>query len=200
VNDGEHIGVFGGTFDPIHNAHLAIARAALAEAGLDRVIFVVAARPPHKEGGAVADPEDRYAMVAAAVANEDGMEASRLELEREGLSYTTDTLAELERLYPQGHLHLILGLDSLVDFPKWKDPAGILARARVLAVSRPGSLRVAPELEGHYDLLPFEETDLSSTEVRRRITEGEPLDDVLPAAVQEIIRERHIYGVCAGDK
>jgi nicotinate-nucleotide adenylyltransferase len=193
----QRIGVFGGTFDPVHNAHVAIARAALEHARLDRVLFVVAARPPHKSGGPYATPEERAALVDAAIGNEPGMELCRIEIERKGPSYMVDTLRTLAEMYPGAEFYLIVGEDSVEDLPRWKDAPAILERARILAVPRPGSWRVDPVLEGRYERLPFEKTRASSTEVRERIVAGKPLDDLLPASVAALIAERGLYDVCS---
>jgi len=189
----ERIGVFGGTFDPIHTKHLEIARAALEQARLDRVLFVVAARPPHKREAMPADPEDRFAMVEAAVADESAFEACRIELDREGTSYTVDTLEHLQVLYPDAQFWMIIGQDSLVDLPKWRAPERILALARPLVVPRPGDWTVPKQLEGRFDWLDLPEADISSTEARRRIATGEPLDGLLPESVQRVIEQRGIY-------
>lgn len=188
------IGVFGGTFDPIHNAHCAIAQTAMAHAKLDKVLFVVAGSPPHKPDDSLASAEDRYAMVRAAVTDMPGMEASRLELDRPGPSYTVDTLRAVEAQYPHAKLFLVVGHDSLVNLPEWYDTAGILARAHLLSVPRPGlSPEVPAELNGHYSVLPFVETTLSSTEVRDTIMAGEPYAHLVPPAVADLIANRGIY-------
>jgi len=185
--------VYGGTFDPVHNGHLEIARAARAQAGLDKVLFVVAGQPPHRGRGARASAEDRYAMVAEAVADEPGMEPCRLELDRPGPSYTVDTLAALQEQYPGAALFLILGLDAAADFPKWRNTAGILSRARLLVVPRPGRYDIPDWLQPHCTLLRFAPVDLSSTEIRDRLTAGETPDGVLPLRVLHLIHERGIY-------
>ncbi len=190
----KRIGVYGGTFDPVHNAHLEIARAARRCAALDVVLIVVAARPPHKENETFATPEDRMAMVKAAVLDEAGMESSDVEMRREGPSYTSQTLVELHEHYPESELYLIIGMDSLADLPKWKDPETILEHAELLVVPRPGNGTAAPDMvAGKYCVIPFEETDISSTEIRVRIARGTPIDDVVPAAVEALIHERGIY-------
>ncbi len=196
MSELRRIGVFGGTFDPIHNTHCAIARAALREAGLDLVYFVVSARPPHKHDEAVASAEDRLAMVRAAIQDEPDMEASPIELERTGPSYTVDTLRQLEQRFPGTSLFLIIGLDSLVDFLEWRDPLEILNHAKLLVVPRPGLRHSAPEaLEGRYQVLPFCESAVSSTDIRARIARGEPIEDLVPLAVTRYIKDRGIYGV-----
>ncbi|MBI4556932.1 MAG: nicotinate-nucleotide adenylyltransferase [Candidatus Hydrogenedentes bacterium] len=192
----ERIGVFGGTFDPIHCAHLEIARTAVREAALDRVLFVVSACPPHKRmRSPIAKVEDRYAMVRAAVKDELKMEASCLEIDRPGPSYTVETLETLRALHPDAQLFLILGMDSLVDLPHWKHPQRILELARLLVVRRPGTWNIPESVKGHFELLSLRETTLSSTEVRRRVSAGEDVREMLPAAVEQLIREKNIYEV-----
>jgi len=188
------IGVFGGTFDPIHNAHIDIGRAARDQAGLDRVLFVVAHVPPHKQDQIDASAEDRYAIVEAALENEQGIEASRIELDRDGISYTADTLQALHDLHPDAEFFLIIGMDSLIDLPRWHHPERITEHATLLVVPRPGEWHASDELEGKYELLKFDQVDLSSTDVRARIDSGEDLDGIVPPAAAEIIRAKGLYG------
>lgn len=190
------IGVLGGTFDPIHNVHLQMARAALEQANLDRVLFVVSARPPHKRARGCESPEHRYAMVEAALADQPRMEPSRIEIDREGPSYTAVTLQQLRDEHPDAELFLILGIDSLADLMRWRDPETILRLARLLVVPRPGVFRIPSELEGHYRLLDFPPAPVSSTDVRRRIADKEPLDSLLPPAVKQYILEKDLYDAC----
>lgn len=194
------IGVFGGTFDPIHLAHIEVARAARDAAHLDKVLFMVSARPPHKKNETAADPEQRLAMVIAALNGDDTFEASRIEVDREGPSYTADTIDTLRERYPDAELFLIVGEDSLMDLPKWRDPERILQRAHLLVVPRPGIDEERPEiLEGHYDMLPFEEHEISSTEIRRRLAAGDASDDLLPSGVREVIDREGLYGTEISD-
>jgi nicotinate-nucleotide adenylyltransferase len=193
MSDKHRIGILGGTFDPIHNTHLAIAQTAFKEASLDKVLFLVAASPPHKKG-MIATPEQRYAMVQAAVQNEPAFEASDIEINREGPSYTAVTLRELKNLYPDSEFFLIMGLDSLIDFPNWREPDTILSLATILAVTRPGNGSELPgSLDGHYRLLPFSESEVSSTAVRLKVRQGGDLKNVLPPAVSDIIKKEGIY-------
>lgn len=188
------VGVYGGTFDPIHRTHLEIAQAAMRHAQLDKVIFVVAARPPHKRGGVFASAEDRLAMVEALVAQEPGMAVSRLELDREGPSYTVDTLRELQAEYPDAALYLIVGYDTLLDLPKWRDPQGVFDRARLLVVPRPEASEPVPAvLEGRFEFIPFSESAVSSTEIRERLAAGRGVGESVPPPVAAIIRERELY-------
>lgn len=192
----KRIGVFGGTFDPIHNAHIDIARAAIDFANLDVVFFVVAARPPHKSGDTYASPEQRLAMVEAALADQSGLQPSSLEIERDGPSYTAETLRQLEDVNHGADFFLILGHDSLIELSGWKDPETILFFARLLAVSRPGERKAVPEgLKGKYDIIPFNETPVSSTEIRQRIADGLSVDRLVPASVLGIIDREGLYNV-----
>lgn len=194
MSQPKRIGVLGGTFDPIHNTHLAMARAAMESARLDRVLFVLSARPPHKRDDTVASPEQRLEMIEAALEREAKFEACDIELHREGPSYMWETLRDLEEEHPGAEFFLIVGLDSLLDFPNWKDPEDILERARLLVAPREGDGRVVPaSLEGKYDFVPFEESDVSSTDVRGRVSRGESIDALVPAGVVRLIRERGIY-------
>lgn len=188
------IGIFGGTFDPIHNAHLHIARAAREQAQLDKVLFVVAARPPHKQGGACASAEDRYSMVCRALESEEGLEPCRIELDRSGPSYTVDTVRWLMALYPEAKLFLIIGCDSLREFLTWRDPTGILECVNVLVVPRPNQTADIPaELEGHYRFLDFEPMALSSTGIRQRLLGKKDIDGLAPAAVTRMIKKEDCY-------
>ncbi len=170
-----------------------IARAALRQASLDRLLFVVAGTPPHKRHATTASPEDRFALVEAAVADEPQMEPSRIELDRPGPSFTVDTLALLQEQFPGVELYLVLGMDALIDLPKWRSPERIVSLAQLLVVPRPGEWKVPDSMTGRYAMLDFSETEVSSTEIRRRIVAGESLDEFLPDAVSRLIRERGIY-------
>lgn len=199
MSSPRRIGVFGGTFDPIHNTHLAIARAAREQANLDEVLFVVSANPPHKRGATFASAEDRLALVEAAVADQPGMTASRIELDRSGPSYTADTLDALQQRFPGAELFLIIGMDSLVDLPKWRAPERIVAAAHLLVVPRPGEPAVPDYVKGKYTMLAFRETEVSSTDIRARIEAGDPCHDLLPPAVSDRIQERGLYRECIED-
>ena len=194
MSQPKRIGVLGGTFDPIHNTHLDMARAAMESARLDTVLFVLSARPPHKRDDTVASPEQRLDMLEAALEDEANFAACEVELHREGPSYMRETLRDLEEAYPGAEFFLILGLDSLLDFPNWKGPEDILKRARLLVAPREGDGRVVPaSLEGKYDFVPFKESDVSSTDIRGRVSRAEPIDALVPGGVVRLIREQGIY-------
>ncbi len=194
MNKTERIGVFGGTFDPIHEAHIRIAKAALNQARLDRVLFVVASDPPHKLRAELhAAPEERFAMVQAALAGESGLEPSRVELDRDGPSYTDETLSVLERQFPGAELFLILGMDSLADLPKWRNFKAILTTAQLLVAPRPGKYHVSAELDGRYTMLDIDPVEISSTEVRNRAANREAYEELLPPPVRRYVKEHGTY-------
>lgn len=194
MSEPRRIGIYGGTFDPVHRTHLDIARAARDFARLDRVLFVVAPHPPHKRGEVFAPAEDRFALVQAAIAGEPGFEASRIEMDRPGLSYTADTLEALHAACPDAALFLIVGADSLADLPGWHRLPDILKHAHLLVAPRGGvDADAPPALAGHYTILPMTPSDVSSTEVRRRAAAGLPIADLTPPQVAERIRQKELY-------
>lgn len=191
------IGIYGGTFNPPHRAHLEIARQALRHLALDEVIFVVAAVPPHKQGEVYVGSEDRLAMVEAMVAEEPRMRVSRMELEREGPSYTVDTLRAFHALHPHTKLFFLVGGDSLQDLPRWREPGAILAEADLIVAMRPGiSQEVPPMLREHCHVLPGLAPPISSTDIRNRLAQGEDVRALVPPPVERVIRERGLYHAC----
>jgi nicotinate-nucleotide adenylyltransferase len=182
------IGVFGGTFDPVHVGHLAIAQAALETAGLDRVVFVPAKRSPLKEAGPVAGEADRLAMLQAATKDEPRFAVSRVALDRDGPSYTVDTL---EALRTEGELFLILGSDAHAELARWKSPDRVRRLAKILVARRPG----APEGGQPGDALFFDapSLDLSSRELRARASRGLSLRYLVPDEVWRHIARTGLY-------
>jgi nicotinate-nucleotide adenylyltransferase len=182
------VGVFGGTFDPVHVGHLAIALAALESVPLDRVLFVPARRSPLKDRDPIASVADRVAMLQAAIAGEPRFALSRVELDRDGVSYTVDTL---EALRSEGELFLILGSDALADLARWRAPGRIRELATILVAARPG----APEPDAVHRARAFDapRLDISSRELRARAARGMSLRYLVPDAVWEQIRKRGLY-------
>lgn len=194
------IGVLGGTFDPVHAGHLAAARAAIECAGLDRVVFVPTGEPPHRSA-AVAGARHRLEMTRLAIDFDKALEVSDVEIRRGGISYTADTLRELKDMYPQDELFLILGWDAARLFATWRVPDEIRRLATLVVVTRPGSgeadgaaLRAAG-LDPNKTILCARETpDISGSELRDAIANGEPVGDRLPPAVLEYIARNRLYG------
>jgi nicotinate-nucleotide adenylyltransferase len=182
------IGVFGGTFDPVHVGHLAIALAALESVPLERVMFVPARRSPLKDRDPLASVADRVTMLESAIASEPRFALSRVELERDGVSYTVETL---EALRSEGELFLILGSDALADLARWRTPERIRELATILVAARPG----APEPDPMHRARSFDapRLDISSRELRARAARGMSLRYLVPDAVWEHIKKRGLY-------
>jgi len=189
------IGILGGTFDPVHRGHLALARAAWKEFHLDRVIFVPALIPPHKAARRDLTPAPyRYRMVEMALAGEPAFEISDVELNRPAVSYTVDTLREFQKKYPDAELFLILGEDALADFSKWHERDSILRLARFLAAPRRSKCHAPNIPEGmKIDRIPMPVCPISSSEIREKIRGGEIPQGVFPEEVGTYIRQMHLY-------
>jgi nicotinate-nucleotide adenylyltransferase len=194
------IGVFGGTFDPIHEGHLAAAKAAMECAHLDRVLFVPSAQPPHR-GTPVAPAEHRLAMTKLAVQGEPSFEVSDVEVTRGGTSYTLDTLSELHREHPQDELFLILGWDAARLFRTWHEPDRVRSLASIVIIDRPGLGQPGLSELASLGLDParvigchFATPDVSGSELRRAIAAGQSVSGKLPAAVERYITEHRLYG------
>ncbi len=190
----ERIGVFGGSFDPIHIGHLAIAHEALRQCDLDVVLFIVTALPPHKKEPEAA-VEHRLRMVEMAIEAEPRFRASRIEIERGGASYTAETLNQLRRTYSESSFYLIVGADSAIDFSMWKDPDSVIEMSRVVVAPRPGFdlSQIEPRLRGRAQVFQAPMIDLSSTMIRDRLRDGQPIEFLVPDAVERYIREHGLY-------
>lgn len=190
------LGIVGGTFDPIHTGHVLLALFALERLPLDRVLFVPAAYPPHKESRPDTAPaEDRWAMVQMAIDGLPHFQASRVELDRPGKSYTVDTLRQLRDDYPDYDLHLIIGEDNVSQLSTWYDPRGILELCTVVAGSRvTADLDADSALARHIVALDTPLFQISSTEIRQRLDADLPVRYLLPESVETYIRDRKLYG------
>lgn len=195
----ERIGIMGGSFNPIHERHVEMARAAQQEYALDRLIFLPTGNPPHKRQG-LADGEDRFEMTRLAVFGLPGCSASRMELDRQGVIYTVDTLSAMQKQWPGAELYYIIGEDTLLDLPNWRKPDKVFTLCRFLVCCRTsGELEKLPltkklmsrEAKLHFLSLPPRE--ISATEVRRKLAAGEPTEELFPQ-VQEYIRVMGLYG------
>jgi nicotinate-nucleotide adenylyltransferase len=195
----------GGTFDPIHVGHLAVAEEARDALGLERIVFIPAGQPPHKTASEVSSATDRLAMVALAIAGNGAFELSRLEVDRPGPSYTVDTVAELVASEAADgrtpDLTLILSAETFADLPTWHEPARLLATVRVAVVPRegypapdPGWLaRTFPGQEDRVDFLEGPRLGLSSTALRERIAVGRSIRYLVPDAVAGYIAGHRLY-------
>lgn len=194
------IGIMGGTFDPIHYGHLRAADEAHAALNLSEVIFIPAGQPPHKTSRNVSDPEDRFNMTLLATAGCPYFTASRLEVDKKGLSYTIDTIKELKSLpeYSNCEFYFITGLDAVLDIVSWKSPTEILTLCKFVAVSRYGySHERVDDLpdEIKKSIIPLEIPLLaiSSTELRERIRTKWSIKFLVPPEVEEYIKKKHLY-------
>jgi nicotinate-nucleotide adenylyltransferase len=191
---GERLGIFGGTFDPPHVGHLVTAVNVRYELSLDRVLLVVADQPWQKVGTRdISAAEDRFAMVEAAVGDVEGLEASRIELDRGGMSYTADTLSQLLAGDPTRHLYVILGSDAAVGLPDWERADEVRALSTIVVVERPGSGEGQPPPGWSWVRVEVPRLEVSSTDLRARVSDGRPLDYLLSRAVIDTIERRGLY-------
>lgn len=193
-NEPSRLGILGGTFDPIHVGHLVAASEAMHRFGLDRVVLVPAGRPWQKSE--FSDAEDRLMMTTLAAATHPRLSVSRIEIDRKGPTYTVDTLEALRAGFPEAELFLIVGADVAMELKTWHRVEDIAPLATVVAVTRPGSeLTALPTDPGLPDVQVMEmpALDVSSTDIRRRIATGAPIDFLVPADVAAYIRDKGLY-------
>lgn len=194
--DTRRIGLMGGTFDPPHLAHLAIAEAARERFFLDRVIWLPAGDPPHKPQS-ITPQEHRYAMTLLATADNPHFEVSRLEMERQGPSFTLHTLQHYDHIFRGCELFFIIGGDSLLELMTWHRPDEIVKLARLIAVTRPGTEltleAVPPEIAGRIELLPQPGIAISSTGIRQRVGAGNGVRYLTPPNVEIYFRKHRLY-------
>jgi len=202
------IGVYGGSFDPVHLGHLLAAESCREQAGLDRVIFVPAAVPPHKRDRSLAPAEDRLAMLRLATGGHDAFAVSTIELDRGGVSWTVDTLEGLAAAHPTATLRLILGPDALADLPSWREPSRIVALAEPLAVEREGlddvaalaanrplaellgAERIARLVSGRVRMPAI---GIRASGVRGRVAAGRSIRYLVPRAVEAYVGAHALY-------
>jgi nicotinate-nucleotide adenylyltransferase len=214
----ETIGLFGGTFDPIHLGHLRAAAEVRRRTGIDRILFIPSFLPPHKAAVWTAPAADRLRMVELAVRRRAGFEASPIEVEAGGKSYSIRTLRRVRRLRPRSRIFFIVGVDAFLDIGTWRAYKKVLAECTFIVTGRPGfdlerargvlggrlrrsigTLEEAGDLAGRVPprirviLTPIRALDVSSTAVRDRVRRGLPLEGLVPRAVAAYIRARQLY-------
>ena len=202
------LGVFGGTFDPIHLGHMTVAEDARRLLDLDEVRFIPAGSPWLKTGQRITDARHRMAMVRRAVAAVSYFRTSDIEVKRPGPTYTVDTLEQLKKeLGPDTEFFLILGLDSLRELARWRDPRRILEMCTVAAMPRPGSRHfepstmasIAPDASARIRIVDGASLlAVSGTEIRRRVSQGLPIDHMVPQPVVAYIRDHGLYSTRSG--
>jgi nicotinate-nucleotide adenylyltransferase len=194
------LGIFGGSFDPVHNGHLALARACQQQVGLDEVWFMPTAVQPLKAHGPHAGDSDRVEMLRLAMADEPAWRVCTLEVERGGRSYTVDTMRRLHEELPEAELFFLIGADALRDVAQWKEPREIFRLATPLIVHRPGEAQPDVAALGalctratQRRIVNMPLVDVSSTEIRRRIAAGESIASLTPRAVIDYIAQHRLY-------
>ncbi len=205
------LGIMGGTFDPIHYGHLVTAEEARVQFGLAQVIFVPNRHPPHKDPGDVTEPEHRYLMTFLATATNPSFTVSRMEIEREGPSYTIETIAQGARLYPEAALYYITGADAILQILRgeWEESPRLLELCDFIAATRPGftldreAVRVTNVTGRRLDNVHFMEIPalaISSTDIRRRVAGGRPIKYLVPEPVENYIAKHGLYGAPAPER
>ena len=211
MNDRRRIGLLGGTFDPIHHGHLDAAEAARERLGLDEVLFIPSRVPPHRDGGRLASGYHRFALVALAIQDRTGFRASAMELERDGHSFTVETLRQLHAEgYRPLQLFFIIGADAFAEIATWREYPDVLDAAHFVVIPRPGA-SLATAIARHPSLAPRlrepradESTtgiflveahtrDVSSTSIRSRLAAGRTIEDLVPAPVAHYIAANDLY-------
>lgn len=195
------MGVFGGTFDPVHIGHLMMAAEVMSSMKLDRMLWMPAAHPPHKQSDVLTALQHRIAMIQLAVADEPRFEISRLDIERPGPHYTVDSLRLLHEKMPDTSIVLLLGGDSLHDLPRWHEPVALVQECDAIAVfKRPSSSidltalgSVVPGLSGKVRMVDGPLLEISSTEIRNRVSRGLPFRYLVPEPVYQYIMQHRLY-------
>ncbi len=194
------IGIFGGTFDPIHYGHLVAAEEARAVLALERVLIVPAGQPPHKTKRPVTAAEHRLAMVELAISSNPHFVLSRVDLERPGPHYSVDTVTRLRRQLGPGDIYFIVGMDSLMELPTWHEPERLMGLCYIVGVNRPGYQydlapleKAVPGISGHIMVLEAPQLEISSHELQDRVRRGLPIKYQVPEAVEEYIQRHRLY-------
>ena len=196
------IGILGGTFNPIHLGHLITAQDALEQLGLERVIFIPSATPPHKVVDKLASGRDRLQMIRLAIRGNDRFDVDDLEIERGGKSYSVDTLTELKRRDPRATFYFIIGADSLRELHLWREAQRLVRLCTFVTVPRPGfepKPVVDPRLDAatrrrlRQQVLRGHACDIASRDIRARVASGRSIRYLVPDAVREYIRRRRLY-------
>lgn len=197
----KRIGLFGGTFNPIHTGHLILAEEARIKADLSKVIFMPAGDPPHKSGMNIIKKEHRYNMVKLAVEDNLYFEVSDLEIYRKGKSYTYETIKTLKNLYPEDVLYLIIGFDTLISLNTWKSYESMLRSVNVIAANRGNDKKLMEETvesmnkryKSSIEIIDIPDVKISSSDIRNRIAEGMGVRYLIPEKVADYIDSNNLY-------
>ena len=209
MGESMRIGLLGGTFDPIHMGHLLIADAVRERLQLDSVIFIPAGRPWLKAGRDISQPDHRLAMVELAVGHHASYSVSNIELDRPGPTYTVDTLEQIrDEVGPEAELFLVLGMDSLRELSRWREPARLFEMCTLVGVSRPGFEdvklscldEVVDGVSRRVELVRGPLVSISGTEIRNRVSKGQPVGACVPVPVEAYILEHGLYRSSRADE
>ena len=187
------IGLYGGSFDPVHLGHLLVAQAAHEEMGLDRIIFIPAAQSPFKPGRKISDAAIRMQMLRLALAGKTYCEVDPQEVERGGVSYSIDTVRSYTKRFPGAELHYLIGGDHVSQLPKWREADSLAASVTFLVVPRPGELPAAAPKPFRLQYLKGFSVGISASAIRDRVQQGLPVDLLVGGAVSESIRHNGLY-------
>jgi nicotinate-nucleotide adenylyltransferase len=218
--NGPRIGAYGGTFDPPHNGHIEVARAVACNFGLDQLLIIPAHNPPHKQKDSVSEPYHRYAMAVVATLDEPRLRVSAVEIEAPDRPYTFETVERLREMYGRAaRLFFVMGADSFAEINTWREPERLLSAVNIVVAARPG-VEVATEhrpsggrnvrdlrgraggpedagaAEGSCCLIyltDYVSRDISSTEIRQRVRDGEPINELVPAPVAGYVEKYELY-------
>jgi len=187
------IGLFGGSFDPVHLGHLFVAQAAREEAGVERIFFIPAAQSPFKEDAKPISATQRLLLLRLALAGENDTEIDTQEIDRGGVSFTIDTVRNYSERFPQAQLFYIIGADHLTQLPQWREAKELAQRTQFLVVPRPGETigKIPAPFTGH--VLKGVPLGISSSQIRARVRAGQRFDHLVPTAVGEAIKNNRLY-------
>jgi nicotinate-nucleotide adenylyltransferase len=189
----ERIGLFGGSFDPIHTGHLLLAQAAIEELGLTRLCFILAAQSPFKVGQNFAPAEARLQMLRLALAGKTNCDVDEQEISRGGVSFAIDTVRDYARRFPQAELFYLIGADHVSNLPKWRDATELARLARFVVIPRPGSDPVTLPPPFHGRTLAGFAFGVSASQIRMRVKAGQTIEHLVPAVVAEAVRNNRLY-------
>lgn len=194
---GNRVGLLGGTFDPVHNGHISIAESFLNSGFIEELWIILTPHPPHKERSSITDFKTRMEMLELAFSGRDNIRISGIEKELPSPSYTIRTILHLENAYPDNQFYLCIGEDSLADFNRWHKYGDILEHCGLLVAIRPdtqyGKDDIDPDIYKHIHFVDHEPVDISSTELRNKIRNGEKVDGLVPSRVREFIQSHKLY-------
>ena len=189
----QRIGLFGGSFDPIHTGHLLLAQAAIEELALTRLCFILAAQSPFKVGQNFAPAEARLQMLRLALAGKTNCEVDEQEINRGGVSFAIDTVRDYARRFPQAQLSYLIGADHVANLQKWREPGELARSVEFVVIPRPGSeaVTIPPPFCGR--MLTGFAVGVSASQIRTRVKAGQTIEHLVPAAVAEAVRNNQLY-------